>query len=203
MPTSLVQQHAPRISRGVYSGVAVVVNAVETQRQFSSCSVFSVQAVELQLLLTSGEFRVDLTGSASGFHAHFTCATVRSSQFLLASLRYHCGTSQGHRGSCWTFSTTQAVLSQLLFHCGGHCVELSRVARRPLVRMVLWLGWWQDWGCPCSTSRTRKSSSHRVSGCQWISCPFLRDTVRSSYFSGVIWGVTEVVSAVKHQGQYG
>ena len=30
--------------------------------------------------------------------------------------------------------------------------------------------------------------------------PFTRDTVRSSYFSGVIWGLTEVVSAVKASG---
>ena len=33
-----------------------------------------------------------------------------------------------------------------------------------------------------------------------LSCLFLRNTVRFSYFCGVIWGVTAVVSAVKHQG---
>ena len=74
MPTSLVKQHTPRISRGVYSGVTVVVNAVKYQRQFS------VQEVELQLVLSWVNSSVDL-----GFYAHFTCATVRSSQFLVAS----------------------------------------------------------------------------------------------------------------------
>ena len=45
MPTSLAQRHVPRISRGVISGVTVVVFAVMNQGQCGSCSTFSVQAV--------------------------------------------------------------------------------------------------------------------------------------------------------------
>ena len=106
MPISPVEQYAPRISGGVNSGVSEVVSAVKYQRQCSSCSVFSVtQAVELQLVLTSGEFRVDLR-----FNAYFTCE--------LGCLRG--GRCRHVSGSVWT------VLGVLCYSgCGSQLVLAS------------------------------------------------------------------------------
>ena len=50
-----------------------------------------------------------------------------------------------------------------------------------------------------STSLSRQSSSHRVSGCQWISVLFPVMQHVPSFYGGVYLGVTEVVRAVKHQ----
>ena len=56
-------------------------------------------------------------------------------------------TGQSHRGSCWTFSACQAVVRSWCW-LRGIFVDLSRVARRPLVlwRRGRW-GWLFFWSC--------------------------------------------------------
>ena len=68
---------APRTSSGFYWGVFEVLSAVKDQGQCGSCFAFCSQAVVSQLVLSSGGCGVTL--SHSGFYAHFTFATVRSS----------------------------------------------------------------------------------------------------------------------------
>ena len=83
---SPVFQYVPRFSGGVNSGVSEVVSAVKIQDLCGSCSACSVtQAVELQLVLTSGGLRVDLTAQWILCPLHLWNSTLLA--FPVASIR--------------------------------------------------------------------------------------------------------------------
>ena len=111
----LVFQHVPRFAGGVNFGLSEVVSAVKNQGQCGPCAASSVtQAVEWQLVLTSGSIPRGFHCSASGFHAHSTCETVRSRISSWRRLGYHCG------GQCCHESGSSRILPDVLCSAREH-----------------------------------------------------------------------------------